>query len=131
MGEGRHTLPDLRKFGCKNDDASSLIVRRIKNFNACKVFQRGDFKGWKAVFPIGEYTLGDAQKRGFKNDDCSSIVVVKGHEVEMFQHGNFKGWSAVIPAGRHKLADCRKFGMKNDDASSLKVRFAGSGDDAW
>merc|ERR1712086_715682 len=109
--------------GCKNDDASSLIVRRIRGFVACK--------GWKAKFEEGEYTLAEARAKGFKNDDCSSIVVKRGYEAELFQHGDFKGWSAKIKVGRWKLSDCRQFGMKNDDASSLKVRAVGTGDDAW
>jgi len=125
---GRWNMSQLQdQFGVKNDDASSLILRRVGG-NGCTIYQHGDFSGWEANFPAGRFNMTQCQQRGFKNDDMSSIVVNPGFQVTIYQHGNFSGWEADIPAGQWSMRQLEsRFGFKNDDASSIVCKRVGGG----
>jgi len=88
-----------------------------------KLYQHGDFTGWKAVFPIGEFDWDAMMAQGALSDATSAIKVfgLTGCRVEVFEHGNFTGWKAGFRIGDYDQAAMIAKSVYNAGISSIKV----------
>ncbi|MGB1309811.1 MAG: beta/gamma crystallin-related protein [Leucothrix sp.] len=117
LAPGNYDLRDLNARGIRNDDLSSIKVRRGYEIIA---YQHHHFTGKAIKLRANDSCLVNNKF----NDIISSIKVRRiapPSRATVYQHCNFGGYRVNLAPGNYDLNQLTRMGIKNDDLSSLKV----------
>ena len=126
LNPGYYNLYDLRRMGVKNDDLSSIQVKRGY---VVTLYEHANFQGRSLRLTYSDSCFVN---NGF-NDIVSSIKVERigrrhigggfHHRPApiVFQHCNFRGYGVKLTPGWYNLGQLNRLGVRNDDLSSIRV----------